>query len=197
MKVPEDKLFCTFKVVIIGAAGAGKTCLFNRYCFNSFNINTRMTLGVNFHTTYLRIKFLEDNSEKENYIVNSIFDFGGQERFRPIIPKFLEGANGALLIFNLVNFSTFEQLDYWYNLLIKYIGNSSIPILLIGCKCDLLDKTSKTEIVGEDLIDNYVEKNNLDGYFKTSALENYNILEVFKELTNLMLKGNNLQAVVV
>jgi hypothetical protein len=42
-----------------------------------------------------------------------------------------------------------------------------------------------------------VEKNNLDGYFKTSALENYNILEVFKELTNLMLKGNNLQAVVV
>ena len=35
---------------------------------------------------------------KEKYIVNSIFDFGGQERFEPLIPKFIEGANGALLV---------------------------------------------------------------------------------------------------
>ena len=197
MTIPEENISYAFKIVLIGAPGVGKTCLFNRYCFNSFDINTKMTLGISFHSTYLRIKFPKIKNKHEEYAVNSIFDFGGQERFRPMLPKFLEGASGALLVFDLVNFSSFQQLEYWYDMLISHTGSLNIPILLIGSKSDLLDKTSEAEIVNDELIMDFVEMKDLDGYYKTSALENDNILEVFKSLTNLMLKIHNSGAVVI
>lgn len=189
MRIPEENIAYAFKIVIIGAGGVGKTCLFNRYCFNSFNFDTSPTIGINFHSVYLEINS-EKESEilKENYIVNSIFDFGGQERFAPLIPKFIDGANGALLVFDSVNYPSFYQLDFWYEKLIANAVDSKIPIILVGSKSDLIDKTTKSEIIAEELISNYLEERKLEGFYKTSALENHNVLEVFKELNNLMLK---------
>jgi small GTP-binding protein len=197
MIIPEENISYAFKVVIIGGPGVGKTCLFNRYCFNSYDMNTKMTLGISFHSTYLRIKFNNLPHEHEKYVVNSIFDFGGQERFRPMIPKFLEGANGALLVFDLVNSSSFQQLGYWDDMLIKNTGNTSIPKLLIGSKSDLLDKIVPTDRVNIDDINEFIKTREIYSFFQTSALENYNILKVFKELTNLMLKKHNCEAIVI
>jgi GTPase SAR1 family protein len=108
-----------------------------------------------------------------------------------MLPKFLEGASGALLVFDLVSFSSFQQLEYWYDMLINHTGSLNVPILLIGSKSDLLDKTPEAEIVSDEIITEFVKSKDLNGYYKTSALENYNILEVFKNLTNLMLKIHN------
>lgn len=197
MTIPKDNISFAFKVVIIGGPGVGKTCLFNRFCFNSFSINTKMTIGISFHSTYLRIEYNNRPNEIEKYVLNSIFDFGGQKRFSPMIPKFLAGANGALLVFDLVNSSSFDQLDYWYDMLIKHAGNVNIPKLLIGSKSDLLDKVNPLEKVDNDLINEFIKTKELDGFYQTSALENYNILKVFKELTNLILKKNNSGAIVI
>jgi len=180
------------KVVLCGPAGVGKTCLFNRICFNSFNIDTSLTIGINFHSIYLKINKKEgSHNTGENFVLNSIFDFGGQERFKPLIPKFIEGTNGALLIFDLFNYSSFEQLDFWYDNLNNYAVGTKIPIILVGSKSDLLDKRALTEIISDDIILDYVNKKHLDGFYKTSALENYNVLNVFKELNNLMFKKQN------
>ncbi|MFX0071914.1 MAG: Rab family GTPase [Candidatus Hermodarchaeota archaeon] len=197
MKVPEEDIYYGFKIILIGAPGVGKTCLFNRYCFNSFNLKTKMTLGISFHSTYLRIKFPNASNKKDGYVVNSIFDFGGQERFRPMIPKFLEGTNGALLVFDSVSFSSFQQLDYWNNILVDNIGNNNIPIILVASKCDLLEKTTKAEIVSNEVINEFIETKKFDGFFRTSALNNFHILEVFKELTALMLERHNCGATLV
>lgn len=192
--IPEKNVSYNFKIVIIGAPGVGKTCLFNRYCFNSFSMNTDMTIGINFHSTFLRVK-IKDEIENENFVANSIFDFGGQARFKPLIPKFIDGANGALILFDSIDFSSFQQLDFWYDKLVEN-AKKSIPKLLIGSKSDLLDK-NPAEIVKEDLIEEYVKEKQLDGFFRTSALENYNVLEVFKDLTNLMLKRHKIDAFVI
>ena len=132
---------------------------------------------------------LENLSER--YVVNSIFDFGGQERFQPLIPKFLGGANGALLVFDLTAGLSFDKLDFWYNQLIEYGEGLTIPKILVGSKSDLLDNTQQENIIQDDLIKDYAKKRNIDIFFKTSALKNYNVLEVFKELNNLMLKRYN------
>jgi small GTP-binding protein len=146
----------------------------------------------------LRINFKTNPDEiKENYVVNSIFDFGGQERFIPLIPRFIEGANGALLVFDLVNAFTFNQLDFWYEQLIENTISSDIPIILVGSKSDLLDKTPKSEIVDDKLIHEFVREKQLDGFYRTSSLENYNVLEVFKELNNIMLRRLHIPYVVV
>ena len=191
---PEDEINYVYKIVIVGPPGVGKTCLFNRFCFNSFNVNTGMTIGINFHSSYLRIQFNGEN--KEAYVANSIFDFGGQARFMSLIPKFIDGASGALILFDSVSFSSFHELDFWFEKLIENADNS-IPKILVGSKSDLLEKVSSSEIVSQDLIDDFIKEKQLDGFFRTSALENFNVLEVFKDLTNLMLKKNEVDASVL
>ena len=64
-------------------------------------------------------------------------------------------------------------------------------------KSDLLDKTNLTEVITEDIILNYVEKKQLDGFYKTSALENHNVLKVFKELNNFMFKKQDKPYIVI
>ena len=192
----KDILF-SFKIVICGASSVGKTSLFNRYCFNSFSFDSSPTIGINFHSVYLKINFTKEiNPQKENYVVNSIFDFGGQERFAPLIPKFIEGAHGALLVFDSVNFPSFDQLDFWYANIIENAIDLKIPIILVANKSDLMEKTPESEIINDRLIFEYLEKRKLEGFARTSALENHNVLEVFKELNNKMLKKQHIPFVV-
>ena len=182
------EILFTFKTVIVGPPSAGKTCLFNRFCFNSFNFDTSLTIGVNFHSIDLKIRSKDEiKSSKELYNVQSIFDFGGQERFKALIPKFLGGANGVLLVFDLTNKNSFEQLEFWYNQVLEHGNGLNLPKLLVGSKSDLISST---------IIENLVPEEQIDGFYKTSALQNQNVLKVFKELNNLMLRHQNTRYVV-
>jgi small GTP-binding protein len=190
----EKEILFTFKTVIVGPPSAGKTCLFNRFCFNSFNFDTSLTIGVNFHSIDLKIRSkVETKSLKETYNVQSIFDFGGQERFKALIPKFLGGANGVLLVFDLTNKNSFEQLKFWYDQVLEHANGLNLPKLLVGSKSDLISSTIIENLVTDEEIRNFVQEKNMDGFFKTSALQNQNVLTVFKELNNLMLKHQNIE----
>ena len=191
------EILFTFKTVIVGPPSAGKTCLFNRFCFNSFNFDTSLTIGVNFHSIDLKIRSENEiKNPKETYNVQSIFDFGGQERFKALIPKFLGGANGVLLVFDLTSKNSFEQLDFWYNQVLEHANGLNLPKLLVGSKSDLISTTIIEDLVPKEKIHNFIQEKNIDGFFKTSALQNQNVLTVFKELNNLMLKHQNTQYVV-
>lgn len=186
------------KIVIVGGASVGKTCLFNRFCFNSFNFDSSMTIGLNFHSINLPIhkKDAVESVPNKFIVNNSIFDFSGQDRFKPLIPKFLGGANGALLVFDLTNPISFEQLKFWYDQLLEHAEGSKIPKILVGSKSDLLDSSPKDKIIQEEVIQDFIKEKELDGFFKTSALKNCNVLEVFKELNNMILRFNNTSYVV-
>lgn len=195
----KKEILYTCKIVIVGGASVGKTCLFNRFCFNSFNFDSSMTIGLNFHSINLPIHkkdTVESVPKKSGFIINSIFDFGGQDRFKPLIPKFLGGANGALLVFDLTNPISFEQLKFWYDQLLEHAEGSKIPKILVGSKSDLLDSSPRDKIILEEVVEDFVKEKELDGFFKTSALKNRNVLEVFKELNNMILRYNNTSYVV-
>jgi len=191
------EILFTFKTVIVGPPSAGKTCLFNRFCFNSFNFDTSLTIGVNFHSIDLKIRSKDEiKSSKELYNVQSIFDFGGQERFKALIPKFLGGANGVLLVFDLTSKNSFEQLEFWYNQVLEHAKGLKLPKLLVGSKSDLISSTIIENLVPEEQIHNFIQEKNINGFYKTSALQNQNVLKVFKELNNLMLRHQNTRYVV-
>ncbi len=198
-RTQNKEILYACKIVIVGGASVGKTSLFNRFCFNSFNFDSSMTIGLNFHSINLPIHkkdAVESVSKKPGFIINSIFDFGGQDRFKPLIPKFLGGANGALLVFDLINPISFEQLKFWYDQLVEHADGSKIPKILVGSKSDLLDSSPRDKIIQEEVIKDFVKEKELDGFFKTSALKNLNVLEVFKELNNIILRYNNTSYVV-
>ena len=104
----EKRPFYIFKVCLLGEGGVGKTCLVKRLCFNTFDMDTKLTIGADFYTYDIPIK-IEDNTD--DFIRLSIWDFGGQESFKRLFPYYIKGANGLFLCFDLENFDTLPRLD--------------------------------------------------------------------------------------
>jgi small GTP-binding protein len=179
IKNPSNEVLYTFKIVIIGGGGVGKTCLFNRFCFNSFRFDTSMTIGINFHSINLKIRNKEiPNKLIEKCIANAIFDFGGQDR-----------ANGVFLVFDLNDLSSLDQLNFWYDQLIEHADGHKIPKILIGSKSDLIENNNTAFFQNHPQIGEFMKTKGLDNCILTSSLNNYNVVDAFIELNNLMLKN--------
>lgn len=172
-----------FKVVIVGESGVGKTSIIERYCFNQFPENIQSTIGLSFHSVIIDAIQGTDPIK----IGLSLWDFGGQERFQSLLPQFILGANGALMMFDFSQPESLERLGRWKQLMEKYIKN--IPIHLIGNKYDLVESGKVFDVDPLKLKENQ-EKLHISTYNKTSAKTGHNTGIVFKNLLQDIYKWN-------
>lgn len=183
----EKKPAYIFKLVLIGSGGVGKTCIARRLCFDTFDADTQMTIGLDFYTYNIPIVV---NGE-ETYVRHTIWDFGGQEQFKRLFSYYIDGANGIFLVFELVNMETLTRLAWWYDQ-IKDHNLHDRPKILIGTKLDLIQETNKKQKVDELIIEQFLVKHNEKDFVKTSSKENVNILHSFKEMTKKILDSHGL-----
>ncbi len=184
----EKRPLYIFKICLLGEGGVGKTCLVRRLCFNTFDMDTKLTVGVDFYTYDIPIKIV-GNNKQDNFVRLSIWDFGGQENFKRLFPYYINGANGLFLCFDLEQFDTLSRLEWWYDELFKLIGQN-VPRILIGCKYDLVKKRAlKKE---KAIVDRFMKIHNENALVQTSSKENYNVDHTFLELTKKMLDVHNL-----
>jgi len=161
-----------FKVVVIGAAGVGKTSIIRRFCENSFLEGYKTTIGSDFYVKKLDL---------EKAFVNfSVWDLAGEERFKFILPTFCKGAQGALVVFDLSRRRSYIGITSYIELLWQIAGQ--VPAVLIGNKSDLLDQRA----VNDEEAKLYSQQCNM-AYYETSAKDNVNVYRIFEELANLMI----------
>jgi len=180
----EVQPYYIFKICLLGQGGVGKTCIARRLCFDTFDANTRLTIGIDFYTYDLPLVVDGDKT----YVRLSIWDFGGQEQFKKMFSYYINGANGIFMVFSLFNLNnTLLGLNWWYEHLIKQ-KQENTPKLLIGCKSDL---SGSLEKVDELVIENFRKKHKKVLFFKTSAKDDVNIKDIFVEMTKLIMDTNN------
>lgn len=165
----------TFKILLVGDASVGKTSFTKRYCYNIFNPSERLTIGVDFH-----IKTIEMNSKN---IKLQIWDVGGEERFRFLLPTYCLGATAAFLLYDITRPSTLDNISEWISIVRQKGG--PIPIMLVGSKLDLA--ASSRQVIRDYGIQ-IAEKYNMASFVEISAKENVNVNEAFKVLTELTLE---------
>ena len=163
-----------FKILVAGDASVGKTSLLRRYVDDMFDESTIMTVGVDF--------FLKQ-VELDTGIGCSLqlWDLGGQESFRTLRKLYLEGANGALLIYDTTQKSTFEKLHDWIKDFREARGNE--PVLLIGNKIDLENNIKISDAEAKEFAENYHVK-----FLSTSAKTGSNVEEAFKQISLTIVK---------
>jgi small GTP-binding protein len=156
-------------------------------CFDTFDANTRLTIGIDFYTYDLPIVI----TGNKTYVRLSIWDFGGQEQFKKMFSYYINGANGIFLVFSLYNLNnTLLGLDWWNEHLEK-LEHGSTPKILVGCKYDLVkDKEKK---MNELVIENFRKKQGTIPYYRTSSKENINIRKIFVDITKIILDANNFE----
>lgn len=113
-----------FKIVLTGDSGVGKTNLLSRFTRNEFMLNSRSTIGVEFSTKEIQIdgktikaQIWDTGRRKNSNFLNKIYNIvrllAGQERFMAITKAYYRNALGALLVFDILKLSTFQNLDQW------------------------------------------------------------------------------------
>lgn len=169
----------TFKIIIFGDAGCGKTTLTQRFLTNLFVSDSKMTIGVDFE-----VKSLEVDKQK---VKLQIWDFGGEERFRFLLPTYVRGARGGLFLFDITNYSSIAHIDDWLNVIRKEIRAEDVfPIIVVGGKADLAENR---EVSAEDGI-KIAKSRNVDGFIETSSKSGENVEKTFEALTKLMLNNS-------
>ena len=166
-----------FKIVLIGDSSVGKTNIFSKYLNDEFDPESKSTVGVEFGTKNFKI---------ENNIVKvQIWDTAGQERYRSITNAYYKGAKGCLLVYDITNKSSFENLDKWISDL-KNNGDDKVSIILIGNKSDLDSQRAITLEEGKQLAEFHKM-----AFMETSALNGDNIEKAFSELISDIFKSNH------
>lgn len=111
----------------------------------------------------------------------AIWDTTGNKRFRNITTQYYKGADGIVLMNDITDKSTLEDLYFYIN----SIENTSKDIckILVGNKCDAEDIREVSFEEGQE----FAKKNGITNFIETSAKKNLNINEVFEILTTNIL----------
>lgn len=164
----------TFKILLLGDASVGKTSFTKRYCYNIFNPSERLTIGVDFH-----VKTIELQGKK---VKLQIWDVGGEERFRFLLPTYCLGANAAFLLYDITRPPTLDNIPEWVSIVRQKAG--SIPIVLVGSKIDLNSQRQVSRDYGIQIS----ERNNFSGFGEISSKTGQNVTKIFEVLTELTLE---------
>ena len=165
---------CVYKVLLLGDSTVGKTCFLLRYCDKTFQEAHLSTIGLDY-----RLKTMTLKNGKN--IKLQIWDTAGQDRFRAITKNYYKGANGIILIYDVTNVQSYENVKNWISQ-IREEANPNVVIYLAGNKVDVSEqeKLVKTED-GKKIADEFKLK-----FYETSAKNGVNINEIFEDLVEVI-----------
>jgi len=168
-------------VVIIGDSGVGKSNLLSRFTRDSFDLDSKTTIGVEFATRSIV-------TEDDKTIKAQIWDTAGQERYRAITSAYYRGAVGALLVYDITKHVSFENTERWLKELRDH-ADPKIVVMLVGNKSDLEDERA----VQTEEARTFCEQNSLS-FIETSAKAGTNVEDAFKnilfEIYNIVSRRN-------
>ena len=99
------------KIILIGEAGVGKTCIINRYINHRFDEDT-----INTISTSCEQKTIILNDKNKTGVDLNIWDTCGQEKFRNLVNILFQNAKAAILVYDSTSLKTFNQIkEFWYN----------------------------------------------------------------------------------
>ncbi|KAJ3680828.1 hypothetical protein LUZ60_015317 [Juncus effusus] len=160
------------KLLLIGDSGTssfprvGKSCLLLRFSDGSFTTSFITTIGIDF-----KIRTIELDQKR---IKLQIWDTAGQERFRTITTAYYRGAMGILLVYDVTDESSFNNIRNWIRNIEQH-ASDNVNKILVGNKADMDEsKRAVPTSKGQALADEYGIK-----FFETSAKTNLNVEQVF------------------
>lgn len=158
---------------MIGDTSVGKSCLLTRFADDQFSDNYVTTIGVDFRFKTMIIK---DKIAKVQ-----VWDTAGQERYRSITNAYYRGAEAIMIVFDMTNKESFQNIQNWMDEIIKYTGKD-VLICIGGNKTDLPDQ----KVTSND-IDNFKKKKGLS-VFEVSAKTGAGVEEAFTYLVTNLIK---------
>ncbi|NXW62530.1 RAB28 protein, partial [Eurystomus gularis] len=144
------------KLVVLGDGTTGKTSLATRFAQETFGKQYKQTIGLDF---FLKRIMLPGNLN----VTLQVWDVGGQTIGGKMLDKYIYGAQGILLVYDITNGQSFENLEDWYNVVKKVNEESETQplVALVGNKIDL----EHMRTVKVDKHQRFCQENNFSSHF--------------------------------
>ena len=167
------------KVIIVGNSGAGKTSIIKRYIEKKFDYNPLTTITP--------------ITSNKKFIINGnifhvdLWDLPGQDRNQIISRTFANGSKGIIYCCEVKNINSRNDLKKWEESLKSVSDIETIPKILVENKCDLLGDENN---YNDDIKSLRKTSRELGcfSFFRTSALNGYNVDEALETLINKIIK---------
>ena len=189
--LPEDypNYDLSFKVIVIGNSGVGKSCLSVKATKNIFTESYSATIGFEFFTFNIKL-----NNNK--VIKLQIWDTCGQEIYRSLITNFYRNFSLAIIVYSVTEYiyyilynafyysrESFESIETWIKEL-RTKANPDAKVIFIGNKIDLENDRKITQEEGKKLAEDY----EVNLFMETSAKTGFNAQELFVKAAELLNK---------
>jgi small GTP-binding protein len=116
-----------FKFIRLGSSGVGKTSIYERLNGKEFSLNKTETIGVDFSKITRTVN-------GQTFEID-LWDTYGQEVFHSILPMYYRGADAAIVIYDINDRKSFDQINFWFKELEEKAGEN-IPVILLANKSD-------------------------------------------------------------
>ncbi|KAJ6872450.1 hypothetical protein NC651_031532 [Populus alba x Populus x berolinensis] len=158
-----------FKLLLIGDSGVGKSCLLLRFADDSYIESYISTIGVDF-----KIRTVEQDGKT---IKLQIWDTAGQERFRTITSSYYRGAHGIIVVYDVTDQESFNNVKQWLNEIDRY-ASDNVNKLLVGNKSDL----TSNKVVSYEQAKAFADEIGIP-FMETSAKDATNVEQAFMAMS--------------
>ncbi len=157
------------KIITLGDSRVGKTSLIVQFIDNKFTVNYLSTIGFDLKTKVIKLSNGID-------MKLTIHDTAGQERFKSLSTNYIKKANGILLVYDITEKNSFNNISKWMEDIDDEVGNK-LPIILVGNKMDLKEERAVSKEEGEAMAIQYKIK-----FYETSSKNGDNVEKCILEL---------------
>jgi small GTP-binding protein len=172
----DNRYDFSFKMIVIGDAGVGKSCLTGRAIKDKFDDGEYSpTVGFEFLTFTTKIE--------DKIIKLQIWDTCGQELYRSLITNFYRNSSLAIMVYSINNKDSFDNIDIWLKEL-RMHSNPDAKVFLIGNKIDLENERNVNREQGEQ----YANQNHFHLFLESSAKTGFNAQKIFIEAAKILYK---------
>ena len=157
----------SLKIVLIGEPYVGKTSIISQFVDKTFQEDMQSSSSGTFNSK--RCIYGDNKSLRLD-----IWDTAGQEKYRSLTKMFYKDANVAILVYNITDKNSYEQLKEYWHIQVKESGPKDLLLVICANKSDLINE----EQVDEGEARNYAQEIGAL-FFTTSAKNDYGISDLF------------------
>ena len=168
----------SFKLIVIGDSGVGKSSLTNNGIKKIFNETYNATVGFEFFTFNVKMN--------DKVVKLQIWDTCGQELYRSLITNFYRNTSLAVMVYAINSKETFDDIDMWLRELRTH-SNPDAKVFLIGNKVDLENEREVKKEQGED----FSKLNKINFFIESSAKTGLNAQNIFLKAAEILYDDYN------